>query len=243
MTTDPTPQHGPRIPHAQRLRRHACRFHAPPDRDITPSLRTDEQQALLVVSEYTAVRSEIQTALSNQQSALSVGAATLGLLAAVGAEFWPDDLVLGGLVFALAVPAACAMAVRMWYGELLRIARAARFIAHLERWVNERADGKALTWEHWMSECRALPGQDLDHATWRSVVMGFGALAAMSVGLGLYWLWLVGGIGAALPMGLLDAALLLRAGQQIRQLRTRANTYLEMPAEHERRDDRYPAAA
>ena len=218
------------------LRRDTCPFKAPPDRDIAPSLRTDGEQALLVVSEYTAVRNEIQTALSNQQSALSVGAATLGLLAAVGARFWPHDLLLGGLVFALAVPAACAMAVRMWYGELLRIARAAQFIAHLERWVNRRAAGTALTWERWMAECRAQPGEDPDHATWRSVVAGFGALAVMSVALGLYWLGRAEGVGAALAMGVLDAVLCLRAWQQIRQLKGLADTYLALPEEDGCRD-------
>jgi hypothetical protein len=111
-------------------------FKAPPERPDVADLGRDRDLTSLVLAEYTAIRNEIQTALSNQQSALSVGAATLGLLAAVGARFWPDDLVLGGLVFSLAVPAACAMAVRMWYGELLRIARAARFIAQLERWAN-----------------------------------------------------------------------------------------------------------
>jgi hypothetical protein len=215
------------------LRPPMCAFKPPPDRDIATRLDGEGEQTQLVVAEYAAVRHEIQTALSNQQSALSVGAATLGLLAAVGARFWPTDMVLGGLVFALAVPAACVMAVRMWYGELLRIARAARFIAQLERWVNRRAAGKALTWEHWMSQCRELPGQDLDHATWRSVVMGFGALAAMSVSLGLYLLWHGEGPATAVPVAAIDAALLTRAWQQIRLLRDRADRYLALPDEIE----------
>jgi len=106
-------------------------FRPPPERKSDAS--RDAELMPVVLAEYAAIRQEIQTALSNQQSTLSVGAATLGLLAAVGARFWPRDLLVGGLVFSLAIPAACAMAVRMWYGELLRIARAARFIAELER--------------------------------------------------------------------------------------------------------------
>jgi hypothetical protein len=47
-------------------------------------------------------------------------------------------------VLALTVPAACAVAVRMWDAELLRIARGARFVAEIEDWVNSRAGTGAL---------------------------------------------------------------------------------------------------
>src|SRR5437870_2236005 len=72
-----------------------------PDRRLRAGPSTERGDALVlerdahltpvVLGEYSAIRQEIQTALSNQQSALSIGAATLGLLAAVGAHFWPDD--------------------------------------------------------------------------------------------------------------------------------------------------------
>src|SRR4051794_6677206 len=86
-------------------------FKPPPDRRCAHE--RDDERMSLVLAEYAAIRHEIQTALSNQQSILSVGAAMLGLLAAVGARFGPSDLVLAGLVFSLAVPAACTMAVRI----------------------------------------------------------------------------------------------------------------------------------
>jgi hypothetical protein len=212
-------------------------FRAPPRRPDAVAFGRDHHLTSLVLAEYTAIRQEIQTALSNQQSALSVGAATLGLLAAVGARFWPDDLTLGGLVFALAVPAACAMAVRMWYGELLRIARAARFIAELERWANRGAGARLLVWEQWMHECRELKGQDIDRATWRSVVLGFGALAAMSVTLGVYWLSQAPGAGLAVPIAILDALLFAREWRQIGRLKGRAQKYLALADDDERWND------
>jgi hypothetical protein len=206
-------------------------FKPPPERYADAG--RNEQLTPLVLAEYAAIRHEIQTALSNQQSTLSVGAATLGLLAAVGARFWPDDLLLGGLVFSLAIPAACAMAVRMWYGELLRIARAARFIADLERWANRQANGRLLVWERWMDECRRLKGQDIDYATWRAVVLGFSTLAAMSVSLGMYWLNEAQGVTTMSAVAAVNALLVTREWHEIRALRRRALTYLDLPDEDE----------
>ncbi|HEY6758264.1 MAG TPA: hypothetical protein VI318_02195 [Baekduia sp.] len=213
-----------------RVRTAVRAFRAPPERPDVDDLAAQPGVTQLVLAEYAAVRAEIQTAISNQQSALSVGAATLGLLAGVGAHFWDVDQTLSGLVFALAVPAACAMAIRMWFGELLRITRASRFIADLERWANRGEQQRVLVWEAWMSECRAQPGQDIDDATWRSVRLGFNALAVMSIALGLYalmagGLWLVGAVAA------LDALLGWRARRQMQRLRAQVETYIGDPVD------------
>lgn len=205
-------------------------FHPPPSRPGAQSSELDGGLLGVVLAEYSAVRQEIQTALSNQQSCLSVGAATLGLLCAAGAQFWPESLVLAGLVFALAVPAACAVAVRMWYGELLRIARGARFVAQLEDWINAGAPTMLMSWERWMHECRQLSGQDHDRSNWRAVQFVFSALAAMSIALGLYWLMRAAGPALAVPIGTLDAILCLRARSQIKRIERRANDYLNLPS-------------
>jgi hypothetical protein len=212
-----------------RVRTAVRAFKAPPERPHVEDLSAQPGVTQLVLAEYTAVRAEIQTALSNQQSALSVGAATLGLLAGVGAHFWDVDQTLSGLVFALAVPAACAMAIRMWFGELLRITRAARFIADLERWANRGGHDRVLVWEAWMSDCRAQPGQDIDHATWRSVRLGFNALAVMSIALGLYALLLAGGLWVVAAVAALDALLGWRARRQVQRLREQVDSYIGDP--------------
>jgi hypothetical protein len=214
----------------RRLNPEPRQFHPPAERGDPGVLEHDERLTPVVLAEYSAIRQEIQTALSNQQSTLSLGAATLGLLGAVGARFWPSDLTLAGLVFALTVPAACGVAVRMWYGELLRIARGARFVAGIEDWVNSRAPARVLYWEHWMDECRRRPGHDFDRANWRAVQFVFGALSVMSMALGLYWLWMAGGPSLALVIGLVDAAMCAHACHRIAQLGERAKEYLKLDA-------------
>jgi hypothetical protein len=129
-------------------------------------------------------------------------------------------------VFAFAVPAACAVAIRMWYGELLRIARAARFVSEIEDWVN-RSSSTTLGWERWMSECRALPGQDIDYANWRAVMQGFGALAAMRVALGLVFLVRAEGAGPAIAAAIAVAVLSSNVCLHVRRLKRRAATYLD----------------
>jgi hypothetical protein len=222
-----------RGPLARALKRDFADFAPLPERNAGAG--RSEDVTSLVLAEYGAIRQEIQTALSNQQSSLSVGAATLGLLAAVGARFWPDDLLLGGLVFSLVIPAACAMAIRMWYGELLRIARAARFIAELERWVNRQHKARLLVWERWMHDCRdpERQGQDIDLATWRAVVLGFSALAIMSMALGMYWLYEAHGLPAVAAVALLNALCITREWHDIAALRGRAIDYLKLPDEGE----------
>jgi hypothetical protein len=206
-----------------------------PTRDFLPPpersgvlIDGDDPRLPVVLAEYAAVRHEIQTALANQQSSLSVGTAALGLLATVGAHFWPNDAVLAGLVFVFAVPAACAVAVRMWYGELLRIARGARFVAQLEDWIRPRGC-PTLSWERWMAQCRTMPGQDIDTTNWRAVIAGFGALAAMSVALGLDFLYRAEGLLLALPAAAVVVLLFVNVRHQVLQLESRAELYLAQP--------------
>lgn len=216
-------------PSLKRLNPEPREFH-PPERGDPVALDGDERLTQVVLAEYTAVRQEIQTALSNQQSALSLGAATIGLLGAVGAHFWPSDLTLAGLMFALTIPAACAMAVRMWYGELLRIARAACFVAEIEERVNSQADAQVLHWERWMSECRSRAGTgiDLDRATVHAVQFTFGAVGVMSMALGLYWLWTTGGPTFALAIALVDAVMCAHAYNRIELISSRVRDYLTL---------------
>jgi hypothetical protein len=82
-----------------------------------------------------------------------------------------------------------------------------------------------------MYECRQLSGQDIDRATWRSVVLGFSALAGMSASLGMCWLYKAHGLTAVTTVALADALLVAREWHEIGALRKRALTYLELPNE------------
>jgi len=82
-----------------------------------------------------------------------------------------------------------------------------------------------------MDECRQLKGQDIDRTTWRAVVLGFSALAAMSTSLGMYWLYDGPGWMVETAVAVIDAVLVTREWREIRTLKKRAITYLELPKE------------
>jgi hypothetical protein len=50
----------------------------------------------VVLTEYTALRSEVLRAMETQQTSLSFGAATIGILAAGGFNAWEHEVPAGG---------------------------------------------------------------------------------------------------------------------------------------------------
>jgi hypothetical protein len=85
----------------------------------------------VVMQEYNAVRSDILTSRSNQVSILSFGVAAVGLLVSAAATLWNDAAVLAGLLFLLAVPVVCFLALVIYEGEMVRLIRAELFINYL----------------------------------------------------------------------------------------------------------------
>jgi hypothetical protein len=128
----------------------------PPHR--SPLRLTDSDQVALVMQEYAAVWAEIHTSLASQVSVLSFGAATVGLLVSAAAQLWTTASLIAGLVFLLAAPAVCFLALAIYLGEQVRLMRAGFFLYQLEEVVNQSRDAitpnrgdpaDLLTWEHW----------------------------------------------------------------------------------------------
>jgi hypothetical protein len=145
----------------------------------------------LAMHEYDAIRSEIDVALTNQVSALSFGAATVGLLVAAAAALWEDEPLLSGLLLLVVVPATCMLALTIYSGDQVRLMRAGLFMNDLENWVNtagwkaRAAAGQAgvLVWEQWpIREGSA----DVDRYNRRAIVTVFVLLAVGFMLMGFY---------------------------------------------------------
>jgi hypothetical protein len=153
----------------------------------------DQSQRMLelVMHEYDAIRSEIDVALTNQVSALSFGAATVGLLVAAAAALWEDEPLLSGLLLLVVVPATCMLALTIYSGDQVRLMRAGLFMNDLENWVNtagwkaRAAAGQAgvLVWEQW--QIREGPA-DVDRYNRRAIVTVFVLLAVGFMLMGFY---------------------------------------------------------
>jgi len=114
----------------------------------------------VVLTEYTALRSEVLRAMETQQTSLSFGAATIGILAAGGFNAWEHE-VPAVVVFLAGIPTLSGLVVLVWLGELTRMQRAGAMLFELERKVNDELEsagkGKALSWETALRE-RGSPG-------------------------------------------------------------------------------------
>jgi hypothetical protein len=134
-----------------------------------------EQRLDLLMAEYTAIRSEITTSLSNQVSVLSFGAATVGLLVAAAAALWENEGWLSGALLLGIVPLVCFLALAVYFGEQIRLLRASLFLRGLEAHVNAAFGdgGCALSWEQWGTVRRP----DLDASNRRAISLVFGSLA------------------------------------------------------------------
>jgi hypothetical protein len=161
----------------------------PPDR--SPLRLADSEQVALVMQEYAAVWAEIHTSLANQVSVLSFGAATVGLLVSAAAQLWTTAFLVTGLLFLLAVPAVCFLALAIYLGEQIRLMRAGLFLNRLEEsvngWASQSRDavtpgrgdsGDVLIWEHWSSIKQRAGDVDL-HNRW-AIVLVFALLGAAS---------------------------------------------------------------
>jgi hypothetical protein len=165
----------------------------PPEK-ISQRVSDGGQLLNVMMQEYTAIRGEIQTSLSNQVSILSFGAATVGLLVAAGAALWQDEPWPTGLLLLVVVPVVCFLTLIIYAGELIRLMRAGLFLNRLENYVNEAAwtylphdsDKReaVLTWEQWRS-IRTGP-RDIDRSNRWAITSVFFLLAIVSSGLG-YW--------------------------------------------------------
>src|SRR4051794_13191635 len=112
-----------------------------------------ETEAWLSVAleEYRALREESLAAMQMQQSSLTFGTATMGVVISAGLSAW-DKPALPEIVFLVFVPLIVCLTLLIWAGEVARMFRVGRFLAGLEERVNARVPGMegALTWESWL---------------------------------------------------------------------------------------------
>jgi hypothetical protein len=187
-----------------------------------------EQRLELLLAEYTAIRGEITTSLSNQVSVLSFGAATVGLLVAAAAALWENEGALSGALLFGIVPLVCFLALAVYFGEQIRLLRASLFLRRLETHVNAAFGdgGCALAWEQWGTIRRP----DLDASNRRAISLVFGSLAVGFAIPGYVRLnesdidepWTAVGTLAALEVGALACIWLVRLSKQARAFATEA---------------------
>lgn len=102
----------------------------------------------ILLKEYETLRQEILTAMSNRISILSFGLASIGaIFTASIAIYSTNNALLSGLALTLAIPAISIFILFIWLGEYQRMQRAGKFLAGLEKRINEKATMKLLSWE------------------------------------------------------------------------------------------------
>jgi hypothetical protein len=125
------------------------------ERDLKPIDQTRHEQSAstlrvsVLLEEYRALRSEITTSITVQQTHLSFGGAIVGVtsFAAVSAlqQCWGVSVVL----FVVANPVVMFLTMIVWLSEVSRMFRVGRHLRRLELRINEELGGpELLQWEN-----------------------------------------------------------------------------------------------
>lgn len=161
----------------------------------------------LKLEEYRALRAEVTTSITTQQSILSFGTATVALVFGPGLGLWDKATELSvSLIFSGLVPLLSALVLVIWWGEVLRMVRAGEWLAHVEEEIGKVGETRIgwaenpLGWECYLRE----PGQtERFHRLLpepypgfpyvrqfviniRGVLAAFWAIALASLGLGVF---------------------------------------------------------
>ncbi|HEX2087254.1 MAG TPA: hypothetical protein VHF89_16345 [Solirubrobacteraceae bacterium] len=135
-----------------------------------------------MLAEYESLRTESQQAIQNR---VSVTNFTFGALAVVIAGLLSSNVseVLAGIVGMVFVPQIAKAGLLIWLGEYNRSQRAGRWIADLEKRMNELVQHDAVGWERRLQAQRGSSG----HMSYPYV-----ANAVITIGMG----WAGGVVGA-----------------------------------------------
>jgi hypothetical protein len=103
----------------------------------------------ILLKEYETLRQEVLNTMNNRVSILSFGLATIGAIFAASLAIYAtsNNVVLPSLTLSLAVPFICNFVLFMWLGEYQRMQRAGKFLADLEKRINDEVSRQLLTWE------------------------------------------------------------------------------------------------
>ncbi len=111
----------------------------------------------VMLKEYETLRQESLNTMSNRNTILSFG------LASIGAIFTGSILaytrgaypLMSSLALIVLIPFVSSFILVIWLGEYERIQRVGRFLVEVEHKVNAQFSGKLLSWETYLREHRA----------------------------------------------------------------------------------------
>jgi len=102
------------------------------------------------IEEYKSLRNESLDAIKSQQTTLSIGIGTVGVVVAAGVNIW-DKSYLPSLIFLVFNPILCYWILLIWLGEVHRMMRAGAFLSLIESKINLKFKVEdALSWESWL---------------------------------------------------------------------------------------------
>jgi hypothetical protein len=143
----------------------------------------------IALKQYQSLRDESLTAMSTQQSSLSLGTAALALLAAGAFQVWERESLLATLIFIAFVPLLAMTILWIWMGELARMSRAGNYLLRIE-WELQRAFPEKPRWIlGWESDLHRTSSPSWcrhSRVNYYAVIVLFGAIAAGSIAAGAY---------------------------------------------------------
>ena len=107
-----------------------------------------------MMEEYKTLRSESLMSMQTQQSILRFGTASIGVVLAIGFQFWENAKIFS-IIFLVFLPLLSYLILFIWMGEVARMMRAGIYIHELEKKVNSEIKvikNKALEWENWLRQ-------------------------------------------------------------------------------------------
>ncbi len=106
----------------------------------------------VAIEEYKTLREESLASMKMQQSILTLGTTTIGLLFSAAFNLW-DKPMLPNLLFLVIMPLIVSLVMLMWAGEVARMFRASTFLRAVEKKINGslRTNKQALAWETWLA--------------------------------------------------------------------------------------------
>ncbi|MEI7661334.1 MAG: hypothetical protein WCK34_04020 [Bacteroidota bacterium] len=140
----------------------------------------------LVMEEYRAIKQEIAITLTNMQTVLNFGLATIGVLILAAATII-SQIEITGIIFLFVVPIVSYFIVIIWIGELERITRAGFVIRSIEKKVNKFFSDEALIWEGWMRGVydKKKKSKWLS-SNYTSIIFLFNLISILSIAIGFF---------------------------------------------------------
>jgi len=141
----------------------------------------------VVMEEYKSLREESLTSMQTQQSALSLGTATLGAVLIAGFNLW-DKHLLPEVILLVIAPFISYLVLIIWLGEVARMMRAGMFLAKIEEKVNKEFSNEleALSWENWLRKTQKDRKTPQLIWNYESVILMFLAMSLFSIIIGTY---------------------------------------------------------